>query len=95
LPIGRSKLRQTVNQDESDSAHEDNSGDELFVEDQPVATRHVKKRMTRQSEPEPSFTADLWNYRQFLALVEFESKKKRMAGKAPRKHASSLLDVHS
>lgn len=31
---------------------------------------------------ESNFVADLRNYRQFLALVEFESKKKRMAGKA-------------
>ncbi|TVY94213.1 hypothetical protein LAWI1_G000177, partial [Lachnellula willkommii] len=89
VPIGRSKLRQTVNQEESDSAHEDNSGNELFVEDQPVATRHVKKRTTRQSEPTRLIRADEYEEdegrmesQQFLALVEFESKKKRMAGKA-------------
>ncbi|TVY43724.1 hypothetical protein LSUB1_G000636 [Lachnellula subtilissima] len=91
LPIGRSKLRQTVNQEESESAHGDNSGDELFVEDQPVATRHVKKKKkkTCQSEPARLVRADEYEEdegrtesQQFLALVEFESKKKRMAGEA-------------
>jgi len=38
--------------------------------------------VSTRSLPESNFVADLWNYRQFLALVEFESKKKRMAGKA-------------
>ncbi|TVY49625.1 hypothetical protein LOCC1_G000346 [Lachnellula occidentalis] len=98
LPIGRSKLRQTVYQDGSDSAHEDDSGDELFVEDQPVAARHVKKSTTRQSEPARLIRADEYEEdegrmesQQFLALVEFESKKKRMAGKAAAQYLDQFV----
>lgn len=64
------------------------SDDDLFVQDAPVAAKHVKKR-ARKSDPAPKTRVDdeydedvgRTESQTFLALVEFESKKKRKTNK--------------
>ncbi|CZT08753.1 uncharacterized protein RCO7_03448 [Rhynchosporium graminicola] len=93
LPTGKSKHRKTSarKEDGSDSG-EEGSSDQLFVVREPVTSKDTKKRSvkSRKSEPvKPSSRVDEYEEdegrtesRQFLALVEFESKKKKRAAKA-------------
>ncbi|KAG9229607.1 hypothetical protein BJ875DRAFT_488760 [Amylocarpus encephaloides] len=89
--------------DDSDSQHsEDESDDHLFVREHSDAPRHAKKSKTRKSEPvrhrvdEYEEDEGRMESQQFLALVQFESKKKKMAAKASasflEKFASDLKD---
>ncbi|PVH84602.1 hypothetical protein DL98DRAFT_569106 [Cadophora sp. DSE1049] len=95
LPTGRSKYRKTSSrtEDASDSAGDESSG-QLFVDQEPVAPKHVKKSSMKSRKSEPiKRTARSDEYeedegrlgsKQFLAMVEFygENKKNKRASKA-------------
>ncbi|KAI9049890.1 hypothetical protein LZ554_006038 [Drepanopeziza brunnea f. sp. 'monogermtubi'] len=103
LPTGKSKQRKTLRGDDSGSEHaEAETDDQLFVQQEPDAPKPVKKgrAKTRMSEPlKRSARVDEYvedeggmDGQQFLALVEFESKKKRRAAEATSKYMERLED---
>ncbi|KAJ5038119.1 uncharacterized protein L3040_006988 [Drepanopeziza brunnea f. sp. 'multigermtubi'] len=103
LPAGKSKQRKTLRGDDSGSEHaEAESDDQLFVQQEPDAPKPVTKggATTRMSEPlkrsarVAAYVEDegRMDGQQFLALVEFESKKKRRAAQATSKYMERLED---
>ncbi|KUJ18239.1 uncharacterized protein LY89DRAFT_781315 [Mollisia scopiformis] len=89
LPSGKSKQRKTsaASNDEEEAGSSQES-DQMFAEEKTAAPKHVKK--VRKSEPvarvaqndEYEEDEGRMESQQFLALVEFESKKKKRAAKA-------------
>ncbi|PMD45057.1 hypothetical protein L207DRAFT_507973 [Hyaloscypha variabilis F] len=105
LPTGKSKQRKTSTdrrQDSGSSQREDESGDQLFVDEAPVAPKYVKKSApkSRKSEPVKRVTkADEYEEdvgrlesQQFLAIMELESKKKRKAAKAANEFMDKFMN---
>ncbi|CAG8954825.1 hypothetical protein HYFRA_00008510 [Hymenoscyphus fraxineus] len=102
-PVGKSKQRKPSPPPAQKEALEiddtrnsdDEHNDALFVEDNAPMIRHIKKSKTRKSEPARTHRTDEYEEdegraesHQFLALVEYESKKKKAASKA----SASYLD---
>jgi hypothetical protein len=59
LPTGKTKQRKASKRDDSDSSHPgDESSDHLFIQEQPLASRYVKKSnaKSRKSELVPRVT---------------------------------------
>ncbi|PMD23751.1 hypothetical protein NA56DRAFT_657007 [Hyaloscypha hepaticicola] len=105
LPTGKSKQRKTTTsrrQDSETSQRDDDSSDPLFIDEQPLAPKHVKKAATkaRKSEPIMRVTkADEYEEdegrmqsSQFLALVEFQTKKKRKAVSAAKEYMEKFTN---
>ncbi|PMD65912.1 uncharacterized protein K444DRAFT_624453 [Hyaloscypha bicolor E] len=105
LPTGKRKQRKTSatqRQDSDLSQGECDSSDQLFVDEDHVAPEYVKKLApkSRKSEPVKRVTkADEYEEdegrlesQQFLALVEFESKKKRKAAKSANEYMDKFTN---
>ncbi|KAH8687508.1 hypothetical protein BGZ60DRAFT_522163 [Tricladium varicosporioides] len=106
VPTTRSKLQKSspsTRRDEHDSEEESNDHDQLFVGDQPVTARYFKKSKTRKLEPIPGRVDEYeedegrMESQTFLALVQQETKKKRLAARAAsmylNKFESGLKDA--
>jgi hypothetical protein len=54
VPTGKTKQRKTSKRDDSDSSHPgDESSGELFIQEQPLASRYVKKSDAKSCKSEP------------------------------------------
>ncbi|KAE9375440.1 hypothetical protein N431DRAFT_463523 [Stipitochalara longipes BDJ] len=106
LPTGKSKQRKTsANKRQASDASQgrNDSSDQLFTDEAPFAPKYVKKSApkSRKSEPVKRVTkADEYEEDegrleslQFLALVEFESKKKRKAAKAVTEYMDKFTNA--
>ncbi|KAF8863568.1 hypothetical protein BDZ45DRAFT_670165 [Acephala macrosclerotiorum] len=104
LPTGKSKQRRTSasKHEEPDSSQDaGGSSDHLLVQDKPAAPKYVKKTAVKSRKSEPARMTRNDEYeedegrmesQQFLALVEFESKKKKRAAKAASEYMDKFKD---